>query len=105
MNDGVKMLKQLNDRVTSIYAFIMAPYLSLRGSSLSRAIICLVVCPAFVCYGYNLSVAGGLLTLESFIADFPQLDTVNTVGQQQSYNSTIQGISFSKLCASDLHRY
>lgn len=78
----------------------MAPYLSLRGSSLSRAIICLVVCPAFVCYGYNLSVAGGLLTLASFVADFPELDTVNTMGEQQSYNSTIQGRCFWKPRAS-----
>jgi hypothetical protein len=65
----------------------------LRGSSLSRAIIWLVVCPAFFCYGYNLSVAGGLLTLDSFIKSFPQLDTINTTGEQQHHNSTIQGIS------------
>ncbi|GIJ98167.1 hypothetical protein Aspvir_000282 [Aspergillus viridinutans] len=69
----------------------MAPYFGLRGSALSRAIICLVVCPAFVTYGYNLSVAGGLLTLESFVETFPQIDTVNTTGAQQRYNSTIQG--------------
>lgn len=67
------------------------PYLGLRGSSLTRTIIGLVVCPAFVTYGYNLSVAGGLLTLESFVETFPQLDTLNTSGSQQHYNSTIQG--------------
>lgn len=70
----------------------MAPYLGLRGASLSRAIIWLVVCPAFVCYGYNLSVAGGLLTLDAFIKSFPQLDTLNTVGEEQHHNSTIQGM-------------
>ncbi|KAK2612492.1 hypothetical protein QQS21_001430 [Conoideocrella luteorostrata] len=69
----------------------MAPYLGLRGSSLSHAIIWLVVCPAFFCYGYNLSVAGGLLTLDSFIKTFPQLDTLNTDGAEQQHNSTIQG--------------
>ncbi|EAW14400.1 putative MFS sugar transporter [Aspergillus clavatus NRRL 1] len=69
----------------------MAPYFGLRGSALSNAIIWLVVCPAFVTYGYNLSVAGGLLTLESFVRTFPQLDTINTTGAQQHTNSTIQG--------------
>ncbi|KJK85987.1 hypothetical protein H633G_10154 [Metarhizium anisopliae BRIP 53284] len=69
----------------------MAPHLGLRGSSLSRAIIWLVVCPAFFCYGYNLSVAGGLLTLDSFVKTFPQLDTINTVGDEQHDNATIQG--------------
>ena len=69
----------------------MAPYLGLRGSSLSRAIIALVVGPAFVTYGYNLSVAGGLLTLESFVETFPQLDTLHTNGEQQHYNAAIQG--------------
>ncbi len=69
----------------------MAPYFGLRGSALSRAIIALVVCPAFVTYGYNLSVAGGLLTLDAFVESFPQLDTINTEGDEQHYNSTIQG--------------
>lgn len=77
----------------------MAPYFGLRGSSLSRAIIMLAVCPAFICYGYNLTVAGGLLTLESFVDIFPQLDTINTKGAQQRYNSTIQGIhTFQSAC-------
>ncbi|KAJ4144273.1 hypothetical protein LMH87_003163 [Akanthomyces muscarius] len=69
----------------------MAKYLGLRGPALTRAIIWLVVCPAFTCYGYNLSVAGGLLTLQSFVKMFPLLDTINTSGSEQSHNSTIQG--------------
>jgi hypothetical protein len=58
------------------------------------------VCPAFITYGYNLSVAGGLLTLESFVKTFPQIDTVNTTGAQQHYNSTIQGMSTARRCNS-----
>ncbi|KFX96936.1 hypothetical protein O988_05101 [Pseudogymnoascus sp. VKM F-3808] len=69
----------------------MAPYFGLRGSSLRRAIVYLVVCPAFITYGYNLSVTGGLLTLESFVETFPQLDTLNTKGAEQHHNSTMQG--------------
>lgn len=79
----------------------MAPYFGLRGSSLSRAIMWLAVCPAFVCYGYNLSVAGGLLTLESFVRTFPELDTLHTTGAQQHRNSTVQGIpSFDPFASS-----
>ncbi|PYH78796.1 general substrate transporter [Aspergillus uvarum CBS 121591] len=69
----------------------MSPYFGLRGSQLERAVMWLVVCPAFVCYGYNQAVTGGLLTLESFIRTFPQMNTLTTTGAQQSYNSTIQG--------------
>lgn len=69
----------------------MAPYLGLRGAALNQAIIWLVVCPAFVCYGYNQGVTGGLLTLNSFNQQFPQMNTLTTTGEQQHSNSTIQG--------------
>ncbi|KAL2817167.1 general substrate transporter [Aspergillus granulosus] len=69
----------------------MAPYFGLRGSLLNRAIIWLVVCPAFLCYGYNQGVMGGLLTLEPFVKVFPAMDTLTTTGATQHYNSTIQG--------------
>ncbi|PYI06706.1 general substrate transporter [Aspergillus sclerotiicarbonarius CBS 121057] len=69
----------------------MQPYFGLRGALLNRAIIWLVVCPAFVCYGYNQGVTGGLLTLQSFAKTFPQMNTLTTTGAQQHYNSTIQG--------------
>lgn len=69
----------------------MSKYLGLRGSGLNRAIIGLVVWPAFACYSYNLAVMGGVLTLESFIETFPSLDTINTSGDEQHFNSQIQG--------------
>ncbi|KAL5365780.1 general substrate transporter [Aspergillus floccosus] len=69
----------------------LKPYLGLRGNALLRAAVMLVVCPTFVCYGYNMSVAGGLLTLETFNLQFPQMDTINTTGAQNHYNSQIQG--------------
>lgn len=72
----------------------MASYLGLSGPTLRHAILWLIVCPSFMCYGYNLSVAGGLLTLESFVSVFPQLDTLNTKGDEQRYNSTIQGMLY-----------
>lgn len=63
---------------------------TLRGKSLSR-VIGLVGAVGFVLQGYDQAVANGLLTLGSFIAIFPQIDTVNTSGSQKSHNSTIQG--------------
>lgn len=51
----------------------------------------LVVCPAFVTYGYNQGVMGGLLTLESFVETFPQMNTLTATDAEKTYNSTIQG--------------
>lgn len=69
----------------------MKPFLGLRGPSLNRATILLVAMPAMLCYGYNLSVAGGVLTSSSFVATFPEMDTINTEGVVQHKNSLIQG--------------
>ncbi|CAG8312614.1 unnamed protein product [Penicillium salamii] len=62
----------------------------LRGKSLSR-VIGLIGAVGFVLQGYDQAVSNGLLTLGSFIAVFPQIDTVHTTGSEKSYNSTIQG--------------
>ncbi|KAJ5166604.1 uncharacterized protein N7482_005385 [Penicillium canariense] len=69
----------------------LKPYLGLRGNALLRAAVMLVVCPTFTCYGYNMSVAGGLLTLDAFNNQFPRMDTIHTTGAVQHENSTIQG--------------
>ncbi|CAI7675141.1 unnamed protein product [Penicillium pancosmium] len=69
----------------------LSPYLGLRGNSLLRAAVALVVFPTFTCYGYNMSVAGGLLTLPAFNEQFPRMDTINTTGALNKENSTIQG--------------
>lgn len=69
----------------------LKPYLGLRGNSLLRAAVALVVFPTFTCYGYNMSVAGGLLTLPAFNEQFPRMDTINTHGALNNENSTIQG--------------
>lgn len=52
------------------------------------ATILLVVFPAYMCFGYNLAVAGGLLTMPSFIEQFPKMDTVNNTSK---FNSNVQG--------------
>ncbi|KAJ5815746.1 hypothetical protein N7474_007523 [Penicillium riverlandense] len=67
------------------------PYLGFRGNALLRAAVMLVVCPTFTCYGYNMSVAGGLLTLNSFNTQFPQMDTIHSTKANQLERSQIQG--------------
>ncbi|KAJ5927137.1 hypothetical protein N7516_008910 [Penicillium verrucosum] len=67
------------------------PFMGLRGNALLRAAVALVVFPTFTCYGYNMSVAGGLLTLEAFNEQFPRMNTATTSGDVKAQNSSIQG--------------
>lgn len=69
----------------------MPSYMGLQGSRLNLAALILVVSPAFLCYGYNQAVFGGLLTLEDFVNTFPAMDTINTSGSQKTNNANIQG--------------
>lgn len=67
----------------------------LRGSALNHATIYMIVGPAFTCFGYNQAVAGGVLTLPSFIKAFPEMNTITTTGATQQFNSKIQGAAVS----------
>ncbi|KAJ7139454.1 putative MFS sugar transporter [Mycena epipterygia] len=69
----------------------MQPYFGLRGTSLNAALIWAVIMPAYLLFGFNNAVAGGLLDLPAWIALFPKIDTVHTTGAQKSHNSQIQG--------------
>lgn len=46
---------------------------------------------AYFLQGYTQSILNGLVTLNSFIQYFPQIDTVNTQGAQLARNATLQG--------------
>ncbi|KGO62048.1 Major facilitator superfamily domain, general substrate transporter [Penicillium expansum] len=63
----------------------------LMGRALRLAQIILVVAPAFIIFGYNQAGAGPLATLESFVHNFPQIDTVNTTGALEAKNSLGKG--------------
>ncbi|KAJ7102541.1 putative MFS sugar transporter [Mycena belliarum] len=69
----------------------MQNYFGLRGESLNAALIWAVIMPAYLLFGYNNAVAGGLLDLPAWVELFPQIDTVNTTGAKQAHNSRIQG--------------
>ncbi|KAI1245587.1 hypothetical protein MGN70_012477 [Eutypa lata] len=67
-------------------------FLGFQGSSLTLAQLFLVVCPAFVLFGYNQSGLGGLVGLQDWSQTFPRIDTLNTEGAQKDNNATIQGL-------------
>ncbi|KAH7308572.1 general substrate transporter [Stachybotrys elegans] len=70
----------------------MAPkYFGLSGHALSVLQIALVVCPAFILFGYNQAGVGGLLSEEDWVHTFPEIDTVNATGDEKSRKSTLQG--------------
>jgi hypothetical protein len=65
---------------------------NLRGKWLTR-LLGVVGALAFTLQGYDQAVANGLLTMNSFIKVFPQIDTSSARlnESQKSHNSTIQG--------------
>ena len=69
----------------------MQQYFGLRGKSLNAALIWAVILPTYLLFGYNNAIAGTLIELPSWVALFPTIDTVNTVGAQKQHNSQIQG--------------
>jgi hypothetical protein len=70
---------------------MVKPYLGLRGKSLVRAMVISVVMPSYFMLGYNNAAAGGLLELDTFVEQFPNLDTVHTEGAKRAQNARIQG--------------
>lgn len=66
----------------------MAPRRS--GKQLELMQTLLVALPSFILFGYNQSGIGGLLSINSWVSTFPEIDTINTTGGQKATNSTIQ---------------
>ncbi|MDI1490408.1 MAG: hypothetical protein OHK93_001611 [Ramalina farinacea] len=68
----------------------MKQYLGLRGRKLEFAIIYGVVMPGFLLFGYNNSIAGGLVELESWVDTFPIIN-----GERGGNAATLQGLAIS----------
>ncbi|CVL02606.1 related to sugar transporter [Fusarium mangiferae] len=66
-------------------------FFGLRGRKLQMAQIWAVILPCYLLFGYNNSIAGGFLSLPSWVETFPALDTVHTKGATRDHNSTLQG--------------
>ncbi|KAJ5219431.1 sugar transporter [Penicillium cinerascens] len=50
-----------------------------------------VTMPAIMSFGYNQSMLGGVLTLDSFERQFPEIDLTDAAPEEKTYKSTIQG--------------
>ena len=68
----------------------MARFWGLRGSKLSLTIWA-EACLGVMIFGYNQASAGGVLADVTFNQQFPQMNTLDTVGAQKQHNSRIQG--------------
>lgn len=68
----------------------MAPYLGLRGKRLNT-ILSIIAAVAFMLQGYDQAVANGIITLDTFVKAFPEIDTVHTSGDTKKHNSTVEG--------------
>ncbi|KAF2722994.1 hypothetical protein K431DRAFT_244120 [Polychaeton citri CBS 116435] len=68
----------------------MAKYLGLRGSSLSAA-IAVVSSLCFFLFGYDQGDLAGLLTLDSFLIRFPQVDTIH--GHLTAKTAAVTGVT------------
>lgn len=66
-------------------------YFGVTGKALSVVQMALIICPAFILFGYNQAGLGGLLTTENWVKTFPEIDTVNTTGSDKKTKSTLQG--------------
>ncbi|KAJ5826736.1 hypothetical protein N7447_003499 [Penicillium robsamsonii] len=71
----------------------MTKYFGLTGTKLHSA-VAMVAGIGFVLFGYDQGVMGGLLTLDTFVETFPEMDTVgkSLTAAQKSYNSSVQGV-------------
>ncbi|KAK1825202.1 hypothetical protein LTR12_000002 [Friedmanniomyces endolithicus] len=70
----------------------MGNFYGLRGTKLNIA-IAIVAGTDFALFGYDQGVMGGLLTLNSFLRYFPQIDTQKPPGGNASKASNVQGIT------------
>ena len=67
-----------------------AAKMPLSGKRLELIQTCLIALPSFILFGYNQSGIGGLLSINSWVETFPEIDTIHTTGAQKATNSTIQ---------------
>lgn len=69
----------------------MSHFCGLRGKRLNHVALLGVVMPAMMSLGYNQGLFGGILTLDWFQAQFPQIDVNDALPSERHYKSTLQG--------------
>ncbi|CAI7651068.1 unnamed protein product [Penicillium bialowiezense] len=69
----------------------MSKPLDLKGNRLNYVALIGVVMPAMMSLGYNQALLGGVLTMDWFQTQFPQLDVGNALPAERHHKSTLQG--------------
>ncbi|CAG7987365.1 unnamed protein product [Penicillium salamii] len=69
----------------------MSHFHGLRGNSLNQVALIGVVMPAMMSMGYNQGVLGGVLTMDWFQKQFPQIDVNDALPAERHHKSTLQG--------------
>lgn len=64
---------------------------AIRGEALHRLMTILVVAPAFLAFGYSLSLWGAVVSYPSVYRAFAELNTTTTTGELKSHNALVQG--------------
>lgn len=67
----------------------MQKYLGMRGQALNAAQIYMLIMPAYLLFGFNNAVAGGVDSEASFVKTFPRINTATTKGAQETNNSRV----------------
>jgi hypothetical protein len=50
----------------------------------------LVALPSFILFGWNQSGVGGLLSIESWVETFPEIDVIHATAAEKASRSTVQ---------------
>lgn len=82
---------QFDSIFSTLFGPTMRQYLGLRGNSLNMMALIGVTMPAIMSFGYNQSMLGGVLTLDSFERQFRDIDLTDAAPAEKPYKSTIQG--------------
>lgn len=69
----------------------MAPFLGFQGNRLNLVALLGILMPSIVSVGYNQSLLGGVLTLNAFEKQFPEISVADAAPQEKSRTSAIQG--------------
>ncbi|CAG8058851.1 unnamed protein product [Penicillium olsonii] len=69
----------------------MSPFQGLRGNRLNYVALIGVVMPAMISLGYNQGLLGGVLTMDWFQEQFPQIDVNDALPAERHRKSTLQG--------------
>lgn len=86
MNSTMSARSQANGRLEQLNARQLATPMTIW-------LIIATAAMTYTLHGFSNSVTNGIITNETFIGEFPRIDTVNSMGKQRNEHSTMQGLT------------